>query len=452
MTSQPRFSGILGRHRQVWRAAVVVVVLLIAGVAWLTGAPSSPSSVRATKPAPAAAESANSVEVVRPAGSAFSGERGSILIPEYPEAVQLGRFDSVDEVEHVRLCQAFSPASPYRIDGIDSAICGGCGEPGWRCMHPLPFQEFAQGEYIDPYRTPHVVKYRLRVDDLLDLVYRLTMRETSRPYELNVGDVIRVESLTDKNLDRERLLIQPDGMISLRLLGQCRAAGKTIDELRGQLEERYTKYYKVPAMSVTPLEVNAKLNEVRAMVDSRAGVGGQGIRVRVSPDGTVQVPALASVPAQGLTLEELKAEIDLRYAQEIQGVEVTPILSERASRFAYVLGEVQTPGRYELQGPTTVSQSIALAGGWNNGGNLRHVVVFRRAADWRLLATRLDLNGALLGVRPCPSDEIWVRDSDIVLVPKSAILVTADFIDLVFRRCLYGVLPFQGISIGMSSI
>ncbi len=451
MTSQPRITTRSGR-RQVWLATVIVVVLLIVSVAWLAGAPSSPPSLRATKPAPAVTDSANSVEAVRPARSASSDELGSTHIPEYPEVIRFGRFDSVDGVENVRLCQAFSPASPYRIDGVDSAISYGCGEPEWPCTHPLPFQEFAQGEYIDPHRTPHVAKYRLRVDDQLDLVYRLTMRETSRPYELNVGDVIRVESLMDDKMDRERLLIQPDGMISLRLLGQCRAAGKTIDELRSQLEKLYSKYYKAPTMSITPLEVNAKLNEVRAMVDSRAGTGGQGIRITVSPDGTVQIPALSSVPAQGLTLEELKTEIDLRYAQEIQGVEVTPILSARAPRFAYVLGEVQTPGRYELQGPTTVSQSIALAGGWNNGGNLRHVVVFRRAADWRLLATRLDLNGALLGARPCPSDEIWVRDSDIILVPKSAILVTADFIDLVFRRCLYGIVPFQGISIGLSSI
>ena len=52
-----------------------------------------------------------------------------------------------------------------------------------------------------------------------------------------------------------------------------------------------------------------------------------------------------------------------------------------------------------------------------------------------------DLRGALLGKRPCPADEIWLRDSDIVLVPKSPILVMDDFINLVFTRGLYGIIP-----------
>jgi polysaccharide export outer membrane protein len=104
---------------------------------------------------------------------------------------------------------------------------------------------------------------------------------------------------------------------------------------------------------------------------------------------------------------------------------------------------VRQPGRFNLVGPTTVMQSIALAGGWNNGGNLREIVVFRRGDDWQLMATKLDMRGALIGKRPCPADEIWLRDSDIVVVPKSAILLTDDFIELVFTRGLYGVIPLN---------
>jgi len=288
--------------------------------------------------------------------------------------------------------------------------------------------------------------YRLRVGDDLDLIYRLTRNETSEPYELNVGDKIRIESLTDEKLDRE-LEILHDGMITLRLLGQVRASRLTVEQLRQNIEEKYKKYYKVPAITVTPLEVNTRLNDLRDTVDSRQGIGGQALRVKVSPDGTVQLPALGSVPAQGLTMAELKAEIDERYAQDIQGIEVTPVLSSYAPRYVFVLGEVVQSGRYTLEGPTTVMGAISLAGGWNNGGNVRHVVVFRRDANWRLMATKLDLGGALYGKRPCPADEIWVRDSDIVLVPKSDLLQATDFIELIFTRGIYGVLPFTGASL-----
>jgi polysaccharide export outer membrane protein len=147
------------------------------------------------------------------------------------------------------------------------------------------------------------------------------------------------------------------------------------------------------------------------------------------------------VPAQGLTLGELKREIDERYAVIVDGIEVTPILLERAPRYIFVVGEVRTPGRFVLEGPTTVMQAIALAGGWNVGANLRQVVVFRRTEDWRLIATKLRIQRPLLGKAPCPADEIWLRDSDLVVVPKSSILQANDLIELIFTRGIYGVLP-----------
>ena len=40
----------------------------------------------------------------------------------------------------------------------------------------------------------------------------------------------------------------------------------------------------------------------------------------------MQLPAIGSVPAQGLTMSELKAEIEHRYTEFVHGIEVTPIL------------------------------------------------------------------------------------------------------------------------------
>ena len=135
-------------------------------------------------------------------------------------------------------------------------------------------------------------------------------------------------------------------------------------------------------------------------------------------------------------------EVNARYAQIVPGIEVTAVLGQRAPRFIYIVGEVDQPGRVELVGPTTVIQAIALAGGWNNGANLSNIVVFRRAEDWRLLATKVDVQGALYGARPAPSDEIWLRDSDIVIVPQTPIRVLNDAIELIFTNGLYAAAPF----------
>ncbi len=46
------------------------------------------------------------------------------------------------------------------------------------------------------------------------------------------------------------------------------------------------------------------------------------------------------------------------------------------------------------------------------------------------MATMVNLHAALHGKQPCPPGELWLSDSDVIIVPKSPILVAADFIEL----------------------
>jgi polysaccharide export outer membrane protein len=362
---------------------------------------------------------------------------------------------------HVQFCQGLGPAAPHPIWGVDSAAGGHCGEVGWDARGMIPWQEFAQGEYVGHARTPHVPEYRLREGDLVAVYYRRTRQELSRPYELQVGDRIRVESLTagsatgtpagaaatpaDDRISRE-LVVQPDGTITLPLLGQVRATRRTVPDLRNELEEQFQEYYRLPSITVTPLEVNTRLEDLLDTVDSRAGtLGGRQIQITVTPAGDIQLPGIGSVYVQGLTLAEAKQEIDARYDSAVPGVQVTLVLVQRARRFIYVLGEVNVPGRFELEGPTTAMGALALGGGHRLGANLRQVVVFRRGPDWRLMATMLDLRGALYARRPVPADDIWLNDSDIVLVPKSPIQQVDEFIEQVFTRGIYSLVPREVI-------
>ncbi len=322
--------------------------------------------------------------------------------------------------------------------------CPGCRECGkclkWRDAGWIPWEVYGHGEYIGPARLPHVPEYRLRVDDLIEFVYRLTRVKSNSSYRIEVADELKIESLTAPNLDRE-VVVQPDGNITVRQLGQMPAAGLTIDELRASLEDGYKSLIADPSISVTPLKMNTMLDELRNTVDARAGTGGQGRTAIVTPEGTIRLPAIGTVTAQGLTLDELQREIEARYSRLVEGLEVTPILVERAPRYVYVTGEVGNPGRFVLTGPTTISQALAMAGSWNVGANLHHIVVFRRDDNWQLMATRLDLHSTVFNPQPCPEGEIWIRDNDIIIVPKHPILVMDDLIELIFTRGVYGVVP-----------
>ena len=407
------FAASAARNRFLGWCFALASLVVLAAATWLAGL----DTQRRVAP----------MGVATPAGPRHADEQSARVASRPPE-----------ERHEILLCQALGPAAPYDIRGVDCAGCN-CGRR-WEAMRAIEWQAYAQGEYAGHARLAHVPEYRLRVDDQLDMTYRLTREETSTPYRLNVGDEVQVESFTDHDINRD-LLIQPDGTITLRLLGQVHATGRTVTQLRDALEELYKKYYKTPAITVTPLRVNTKLEDLRATIDRRAGIGGQNQPVRITPEGTVSLPAIGSVQAQGLTLTELQTELNECYRQVVEGIQVIPILVQRAPRYVYVLGEVNTPGRFELTGPTTALQALSMAGSWRVGANLRQIVVFRRGDDWRLLATMVDLEGALFGRQPCSWGEIWIDDSDVIVVPKGKILQADDFINLVFTRGIYGVFP-----------
>ncbi len=168
------------------------------------------------------------------------------------------------------------------------------------------------------------------------------------------------------------------------------------------------------------------------------------------------MPGLGSVYVQGLTLEELREELEARYKASFgAGLMISPALTQRATSYVFVGGEVKSPNRYTLEGPTTVMQAITMAGGWNIGGNVRQIVIFRRDENWCLKAIKIDVRAPLYGADPCPVNDVWLRDNDLVIIPKTKVLCATDVINLYFTRGVYAVFPvtfFQDLSRGTTVI
>lgn len=354
--------------------------------------------------------------------------------------------------------QAYYGGCPTCIRGIDCR--DHCGHPiDWSAMRPLDFQPLLHGEFIGPIRLPAMVDYRMRPGDELQFVYILNREQKMGEYRLQVGDQVRISYALDPNLTQGDLNrgveILPDGTLILHMVGAVPAAGLTIPQLRAQLIRTYSKYFKNfdtdesgAALDVIPVKINTKLEDLRNAVTNLGGFNsGQAVNATVMPDGKVDLPLIGAVLLQGMSREEIKTEVNLRYESVVAGMVVEPRLIRQAPRRIFVYGQVREPGVFSLDGPTTVTQALSLAKGITVGGNERQVIVFRRAEDWRLVATKLDLRGAHLGKDPTPADEIWVRDSDLIIVPRTPIKLTNDFVRQVFTEGIYGVVPFGGINI-----
>jgi polysaccharide export outer membrane protein len=85
---------------------------------------------------------------------------------------------------------------------------------------------------------------------------------------------------------------------------------------------------------------------------------------RVDESGEIAIPLLGSVMAAGLTPRELEADLEERLAESYMhdphvSIQVTEIQSHGVS----VVGAVQAPGVYQLSGPSSLLEVIALAGG-----------------------------------------------------------------------------------------
>ena len=318
----------------------------------------------------------------------------------------------------------------------------------WKCPYTAPFEMYGPGEYAGPARSQRMYEYRLRTGDTIDFTFMIIGFKTEGAYRLVVGDELLIESGADKDITRgtlERgLMIQPDGTITLRLIGQVHAAGQTIEQLRAVLNEKYKEYFDEPNIDVTPVVTGSAARNVREAISGIAGFDPQRIDQTITPAGEIRLPRIGSVVAQGLTLDELKQEINLRYDETVGGLEVEPALLNQAPHNVFVLGEVNQPGRFDLDdSPTTVLGAIAMAGGHVPGANLRQVVVFRRGENFELMTTLLDVRGAILGRSAHPADEIWLRDGDVIVLPSTPIRLINNLVRQVFTEGVYGVVPFS---------
>lgn len=72
----------------------------------------------------------------------------------------------------------------------------------------------------------------------------------SREYLLGPNDVISILIYDNKDMNQEKIRIQPDGNIIVAPLGSIKVSGKSIDELHKLLVEKYKFYLKDPQLTI----------------------------------------------------------------------------------------------------------------------------------------------------------------------------------------------------------
>ena len=171
-------------------------------------------------------------------------------------------------------------------------------------------------------------------------------------YVVQVGDRLDISVLEDPGLNRT-VLVRPDGRITMPLAGSIVAAGSSPEALQTRIQSALSSQF------VQPPTVTVSL-----------------VSLGQAPAGTVPEGALARV---------------------------------------YVLGQVGSPGPYEVALPMDILQVLAIAGGPATFAARKRIQVRRRGTDGETLFL-FDYDSIERG--EVPSTPITIADGDVILVPE----------------------------------
>ncbi len=154
--------------------------------------------------------------------------------------------------------------------------------------------------------------------------------------------------------------------------------------MRRDLEVLFGKFIRIPAINIEPVTLNTALADLLDSVNGPFAAGGRFFVATVNPDGRIQLPRLGGIYVLGMSLEEIRREVNLRYEERVVGIEVEPRLTRQAQHFIFVFGKVAQQGRFELLGPTTAlagwrSQEVLC---WGKYQTSRNHATRPRIGDW----------------------------------------------------------------------
>lgn len=86
-------------------------------------------------------------------------------------------------------------------------------------------------------------------------------------YPVGPGDLLGISIWKDEALTKD-VVVLPDGVISFPLVGLVKAAGKTVAQLKSELEEKLSTYVTDPVLNVEVKQVNSLIVYVIGRVNS----------------------------------------------------------------------------------------------------------------------------------------------------------------------------------------
>jgi polysaccharide biosynthesis/export protein len=141
------------------------------------------------------------------------------------------------------------------------------------------------------------------------------------------------------------------------------------------------------------------------------------LAVAVQPDGFVTLRGVGDLKVAGQTVPELTQTLRTAYSKILNEPLISVVLKEFEKPYFVADGQVAKPGKYEMHGQMTLTQAVAIAGGFQSSAKHSQVLLFRRVDDQWTEAKLIDVkkmqkHGNL-------SEDPFLHSGDMVFVPKN---------------------------------
>ncbi len=135
----------------------------------------------------------------------------------------------------------------------------------------------------------------------------------------------------------------------------------------------------------------------------------------VLPDGSITFPLAGRLVVEGKSTPAVEAELVERLGEYLAEPVVTVAVEEVSGNRVYLLGEVENPGPVVLDGPTTLSQLLSLAGGFGRFADLGNIQVLRgQGEDARYISFDYD---SLASGEDAAAATMLLEPGDVIIVP-----------------------------------
>jgi polysaccharide export outer membrane protein len=141
--------------------------------------------------------------------------------------------------------------------------------------------------------------------------------------------------------------------------------------------------------------------------------------VTVQPDGYITLREIGDLPAAGQTLPELRESIRSAYSKIFRNPDISIVPKDFEKPYFVVGGQVGKPGKFDLRSDTTLTQAIAIAGGFTDASKHSQVILFRRVSDEWTEAKIIDVK-KMMSAKDLREDP-ELKPGDMVYVPKNAL-------------------------------